>query len=51
MFSVKREQALSMGNDLKVLTEDDIQIYPLLDNLKIIHRYACDDIPVIIEDA
>ncbi|WP_261883511.1 TnsA endonuclease N-terminal domain-containing protein [Vibrio pelagius] len=42
-FSVKREQALSMGNDLKVLTEDDIQIYPLLDNLKIIHRYACDD--------
>ncbi|WP_348236101.1 TnsA endonuclease N-terminal domain-containing protein [Vibrio parahaemolyticus] len=43
IFSAKKEQALSMGNDLKVLTEDDIQIYPLLDNLKIIHRYACDD--------
>ncbi|MHA2940507.1 TnsA endonuclease N-terminal domain-containing protein, partial [Vibrio sp. RC27] len=43
VFSAKKEQALSMGNDLQVLTEDDIQIYPLLDNLKIIHRYACDD--------
>ncbi|WP_257969880.1 TnsA endonuclease N-terminal domain-containing protein [Vibrio parahaemolyticus] len=42
-FSTKKEQALSMGNDLRVLTEDDIQIYPLLDNLKIIHRYASDD--------
>jgi len=42
-FSAQREQALSMGNDLKVLTEEDIQIYPLLDNLEIIHRYACDD--------
>lgn len=42
-FFAQREQALSMGNDLKVLTEDDIQIYPLLDDLEIIHRYACDD--------
>ncbi|MGO2162307.1 MAG: TnsA endonuclease N-terminal domain-containing protein [Vibrio toranzoniae] len=43
LFAAKKEYALSIGNDLHVLTEDDIQIYPLLDNLKIIHRYACDE--------
>ncbi|MGX9416376.1 TnsA endonuclease N-terminal domain-containing protein [Vibrio sp. WJH972] len=43
IFSARKEHALSMGNDLKVLTEENIQLYPLLDNLKIIHRYACND--------
>ncbi|WP_413113344.1 TnsA endonuclease N-terminal domain-containing protein [Thaumasiovibrio sp. DFM-14] len=42
-FAAQKKYALSIGNDLHVLTEDDIQIYPLLDNLKIIHRYACDE--------
>jgi hypothetical protein len=42
-FDAQRQQAIANGHDLLVLTEDDIQIYPLLDNLKIIHRYACSD--------
>ncbi|EKO3433652.1 Tn7 transposase TnsA N-terminal domain-containing protein [Vibrio fluvialis] len=42
-FYVQRQQAIANGHDLLVLTENDIQIYPLLDNLKIIHRYACSD--------
>ncbi|MEH6532291.1 MAG: TnsA endonuclease N-terminal domain-containing protein [Photobacterium frigidiphilum] len=43
VFSAQQKQAVNMGQDLRVLTEDDIQIYPLLENLKVIHRYACDD--------
>lgn len=42
-FYAQRQQAITNGHDLLILTEDDIQIYPLLDNLKIIHRYACSD--------
>lgn len=42
-FRSQKEQALNCGKGLHVLTEDDIQIYPLLDNLKIIQRYACND--------
>lgn len=42
-FYAQRQQAIANGHDLLVLTENDIQIYPLLDNLKIIHRYACSD--------
>ncbi|ELT7571401.1 TnsA endonuclease N-terminal domain-containing protein [Vibrio cholerae] len=42
-FDAQRKQAITNGHDLLILTEDDIQIYPLLDNLKIIHRYACSD--------
>ncbi|MBV7297703.1 TnsA endonuclease N-terminal domain-containing protein [Enterovibrio paralichthyis] len=42
-FEAQRHHALSIGHDLKILTEEDIQVYPLLDNLKIIHRYACSD--------
>ncbi|MCY9844538.1 TnsA endonuclease N-terminal domain-containing protein [Vibrio caribbeanicus] len=42
-FRAQKEQALDCGKDLYVLTEDNIQIYPLLENLKIIHRYACND--------
>ncbi|MBE4054631.1 TnsA endonuclease N-terminal domain-containing protein [Vibrio rotiferianus] len=42
-FIAQKKQALEYGKDLHVLTENDIQIYPLLENLKIIHRYACDD--------
>ncbi|MEZ8295544.1 TnsA endonuclease N-terminal domain-containing protein [Vibrio splendidus] len=42
-FRAQKEQALGCGKDLHVLTDDDIQIYPLLDNLRIIHRYACDE--------
>ena len=42
-FSAQKHHAINLGKDLRVLTEDDIQIYPLLDNLKIIHRYACDE--------
>lgn len=42
MFLCQKEHARKIGKDLHVLTEDEIQIYPLLDNLKIIHRYACD---------
>ncbi|EGQ8953746.1 heteromeric transposase endonuclease subunit TnsA [Vibrio parahaemolyticus] len=42
-FDAQRQQAISNGHDLLVLTENDIQIYSLLDNLKIIHRYACSD--------
>ncbi|EJG1722898.1 TnsA endonuclease N-terminal domain-containing protein [Vibrio parahaemolyticus] len=42
-FIAQKEQALDCGKDLHVLTEDDIQIYPLLENLRIIRRYVCDD--------
>ncbi|WP_369293056.1 TnsA endonuclease N-terminal domain-containing protein [Motilimonas sp. 1_MG-2023] len=42
-FMFQKEHTLRIGKDLHVLTEDEIQIYPLLDNMKIIHRYACDD--------
>ncbi|HDZ3695597.1 TPA: TnsA endonuclease N-terminal domain-containing protein [Vibrio cholerae] len=42
-FDAQRKQAITNGHDLLILTEDNIQIYPLLDNLKIIHRYACSD--------
>lgn len=43
VFAAQKKHAQNMGHDLHVLTEDDIQIYPLLDNLKIIHRYACNE--------
>lgn len=42
-FQAQREAALEMGADLELITDEDIRIYPLLDNLKIIHRYACFD--------
>ncbi|WP_231119421.1 TnsA endonuclease N-terminal domain-containing protein [Vibrio natriegens] len=42
-FEAQKDYALAGGHDLLLLTEDDIQIYPLLENLKIIHRYACAD--------
>lgn len=48
-FEVQRLQAISMGRDLQVLTEKDIQVYPLLENLEIIHRYACMDKPDAIQ--
>jgi hypothetical protein len=42
-FDAQKQHALSIGHDLLLLTEADIQVYPLLENLKIIHRYACCD--------
>nr|BAH15067.1 hypothetical protein [Vibrio parahaemolyticus] len=42
-FDAQKQQSIANGYDLLVLTENDIQTYPLLDNLKIIHRYACSD--------
>lgn len=42
-FHAQRKAAIEMGSDLELITDEDIRIYPLLDNLKIIHRYACLD--------
>ena len=42
-FQAQKETALEMGADLELITDEEIRIYPLLDNLKIIHRYACFD--------
>lgn len=39
-FSVKRETAKSLGTDLLLITENQIRVYPLLNNLKILHRYS-----------
>jgi len=39
-FQAQKETALEMGADLELITDEEIRIYPLLDNLKIIHRYA-----------
>jgi len=43
MFQAQKEAALEMGADLELITDEQIRVYPLLDNLKIIHRYACFD--------
>jgi len=42
-FQAQKEAALEMGAGLELITDEQIRIYPLLDNLKIIHRYACFD--------
>lgn len=39
-FSAKRETAKSLGTELLLLTENQIRVYPLLNNLKILHRYS-----------
>lgn len=39
-FSAKRETAKSLGTDLWLITEEQIRVYPLLNNLKILHRYS-----------
>ena len=39
-FFAKKEAAKSLGTDLLLITEKQIRVYPLLDNLKILHRYS-----------
>jgi predicted DNA-binding transcriptional regulator len=38
-FSAKKETAKRLGIKLLLVTENQIRVYPLLNNLKILHRY------------
>ncbi|TRY33981.1 TnsA endonuclease N-terminal domain-containing protein [Aliiglaciecola sp. M165] len=38
-FKAKQVAAEALGGRLELITENNIRVYPLLDNLKILHRY------------
>lgn len=39
-FPVKQQRAIELSSPLKLVTEKQIQIYPILGNLKLLHRYS-----------
>lgn len=39
-FPVKQQRAIELSSPLKLVTEKQIRIYPILGNLKLLHRYS-----------
>lgn len=39
-FPVKQQRAIELSSPLKLVTEKQIRVYPILENLKLLHRYS-----------